>query len=333
MNAENCIPCFLTGLCLSIFLSVPTFAGNHSETSQTTADCSSIEDNTERLQCYDRIAGKESAGIEPDTKPSYFSRIWELDEKTRQKKYSFRLHRSTYVLPFTYNTSPNVDAIREADPNKDLKKPEVVFQMSFKIKLLQNIFGRDIDLWFGYTQRSFWQLYNFEDSSPFRETNYEPEFLLNFKTNYNIFGLKWRFVNFGFNHQSNGQSEPLSRSWNRIVANFGFEKEPFSFLLKTWYRIPESAEVDDNPEIRKYLGHGELWTYYFYKKHRFGLMLRDNFSFDANRGAVQAEWSFPTFFENLAGYVQYFHGYGENLLDYNHRINRIGIGFMVVDWN
>ncbi len=80
-------------------------------------------------------------------------------------------------------------------------------------------------------------------------------------------------------------------------------------------------------------GYGELWTYYFYKKHRFGLMLRDNLRFHNNRGAVQLEWSFPTVFQRIGGYVQYFAGYGENLLDYNHRVNRVGVGFIIIDWN
>ena len=117
-----------------------------------------------------------------------------------------------------------------------------------------------------------------------------------------------------------------------MVANFGFERGRFSLLLKTWYRIPESAKDDDNPNIEKYLGYGEIWAYYFLKKHRFGLMLRNNFSFHTNRGALQAEWSFPIY-EWVNGYVQYFVGYGESLLDYNHTVNRIGIGFIVADWN
>ena len=332
-----------TGLFLACFICFPVFAEEQSERTSAPAQCRHIKTETERLRCYDKIAElesmeTESAGTpegnaaEKEAEVSYFSRIWELDEKTQREKYTFRIHRPTYVLPFTYNGSPNVEPLREADPTKELKKPEVTFQMSFKVKLLQNIFGKNVDLWFGYTQRSFWQLYNFADSSPFRETNYEPELLLNFKTNYEILGLKLLFINFGLNHQSNGQTDPLSRSWNRAVLNLGFEREPVSILLKTWCRFPESAEEDDNPGITRYLGYGEIWAYYFYKKHRFGLMIRDSLRFEKNRGALQAEWSFPLFFKNVAGHVQYFNGYGESLLDYDHRTNRIGVGFIVVDW-
>ncbi|MDH4267665.1 MAG: phospholipase A, partial [Deltaproteobacteria bacterium] len=136
-------------------------------------------------------------------KGSFFSRLWELDEETRRDEYAIKPYRSNYVLPFTYNDSPNDAPIREADPNKKLKKPEVKFQLSLKVKLWQDIFGKEMDLWFGYTQQSFWQFYNFEDSSPFRESNYEPELLLNFRTHFSILGWKGRFINVGFNHQSN----------------------------------------------------------------------------------------------------------------------------------
>jgi phospholipase A1 len=334
----------LVGLWLVLVLSDMASAETDSEISQDMDECAKIEDNAERLKCYDNLAGQKSRNIEPakesaerapegkEEKASYFSRLWELDEGARREKYALKLHRSTYVLPFTYNVSPNVDAVREADPDKDLKKAEVTFQLSLKVKLWQDILRQKVDLWFAYTQRSFWQLYNFEDSSPFRETNYEPELLLNFRTDYRILGLNGRFINLGFNHQSNGQSKPLSRSWNRVVANFGFETGRFSFLLKGWYRIPESAEDDDNPKIERYLGYGEIWAYYFLKKHRLGLMLRNNFSFHKNRGALQAEWSFPLV-KWVSGYVQYFFGYGESLLDYNHSANRIGIGFILTDWN
>jgi phospholipase A1 len=315
-----------------------------SDTSRELAECAKIEDAGERLKCYDNLAGPKSKEVAPaeesvkkpqpeETKKfSYFSYLWELEPETRRGKYSISPHRSNYILPYTYNSSPNYDAVRAADPGEDLKHEEVVFQLSLKVKLWEDIFAQKADLWVGYTQRSFWQFYNFDDSSPFRETDYEPELLLNLRTDYRILGLRGRFINLGFNHQSNGQSEPLSRSWNRIVANAGFERGDFSLLLKGWYRIPESAADDDNPHMGDYLGYGEIWGYYFWKGNRFGVMLRNNLDYHDNRGAVQLEWSFPIF-ERVGGYLQYFNGYGESLMDYNHSVNRIGIGFILKDWD
>jgi len=336
-------PPWIGALSVLFFLAfVP--AEGFSDTPRDLAECAKIEDAGERLKCYDNLAGRKSEepapALESGEKPpsengkrfSYFSHLWELEPETRRGKYSLTPHNSNYILPYSYNSSPNYEAVRAADPEADLKYEEVTFQLSLKVKVWEDIFSQKADLWVAYTQRSFWQFYNFEDSSPFRETNYEPELLLNLRTDYRLLGLRGRFINVGFNHQSNGQSEPLSRSWNRIVANAGFERGNFSLLLKGWYRIPESVENDDNPNIEDYLGYGEVWGFYFWKGNRFGIMLRNNLHFHENHGAVQLEWSFPIV-KQVGGYLQYFNGYGESLLDYNHRVNRIGIGFILTDWN
>ncbi len=293
------------------------------------SDCFKIENDEKRLKCYDENTEYES---DKTVEASYLTKLWELDKDVPRGKYSFMPHRSNYILPFAYNNSPNKKPIQEASPDMDVQKNEVKFQISLKIKLWQDILGKEMDLWFGYTQKSFWQLYNFDDSAPFRETNYEPELLLNFRTNYQLLGLKSRVINLGFNHQSNGRSEPLSRSWNRIVGSMGFERGDFTLLLKAWYRIPESSKDDDNPDINDYMGPGEIWAYYLWNNNRFAVMLRNNFKTDRNKGAVQLEWSFPLF-EKINGYIQYFRGYGESLLDHDHDINRIGIGLILVDWN
>ncbi len=275
-----------------------------------------------------RLAAAPQAA-EAGTKASYFTELWQLDRAARASKPGITFHRSNAALVFSYNDRPNPAPLQAVDPAKTLVKPEVTFQISFKARLWRDLFGKDICLWAAYTQRSFWQLYNFDDSSPFRETNYEPEVLLNFGTRYRFLGFEGRFVQLGVNHQSNGQSEPLSRSWNRLVANIGIERGPLSLLVKGWWRVPDAD--DDNPGLTHYVGHGELWAYYFIKKHRLGVMLRDNLNFRENRGAVQVEWSFPMF-AMVAGYVQYFLGYGESLLDYDHRVHRVGVGFILSDW-
>ncbi len=264
-------------------------------------------------------------------KPSFFTDLWHLDKEQRVGRPWVTFHRTNYALVFSYNSSPNLAPWQALEPPKTLVKPEVTFQLSFKAKIWQDVFGKAMDLWVGYTQRSFWQLYNFEDSSPFRETDYEPEALLNLRTRFSLLGLKVRFLQIGVNHQSNGQSEPLSRSWNRLVANVGLERGDFSLLIKGWYRLPEDPEVDDNPGMYHYMGYGEIWGYYFVKRHRFAVMLRNNLNFNENKGAIQVEWSFPLFAQ-VAGYVQYYLGYGESLLDYDHKVNRIGVGFVLAEW-
>lgn len=297
------------------------------EDQRSVLDCSRIQDEEERLTCYDEIARRKS-----DKHDSYLSRLWELDEDKPRDQYAIMAHRSNYILPVAYNSSPNTGPFQEASTGEDIQETEVKFQISLKIKLWQDILSKDMDLWFGYTQQSFWQLYNFADSSPFRETNYEPELLLNVRTNFRFLGMNARAIHVGFSHQSNGRSKPFSRSWNRIVGNAGLEKDNFILLFKAWYPIPEREEKDDNPDIDDYMGYGELWGYYVWNGYRLGAMLRNNLTLNNNRGALHLEWSIPIT-KKVGVYVQYFNGYGESLLDYNHSVNRIAIGFILADWN
>jgi outer membrane phospholipase A len=245
------------------------------------------------------------------------------------------------------NVALNKEQLKIFLTRKTLNKKMIAYakelKKKFRIGIICNTpaewykrFEKDIgiDIWVAYTQLAFWQLYNSAFSSPFRDTNYEPEVLVNLRTDYKILGFDGRFLNIGYNHQSNGRSRPLSRSWNRIVANVGFEKDNFNLLLKTWYRLPEEDCNDDNPDITRYMGYGELWGTLYWKKQRFAVMLRNNLRSE-NLGAVQLDWSFPLplISDKFSIYVQYFNGYGESLLDYNTSVNRISAGFMLVDWN
>lgn len=312
-------------------------------------ECAAIEDEALRLQCYDELAGrskpKEIAPVQTASAPpqelheaSPLSDLWESGKSRSRSRFNIKMHRSNYIMPFTYNRSPNNEPVHDLDLDTEVHESEVAFQLSIKSKLWEGVLGKDMDLWVGYTQRSFWQLYD-TDSAPFRETNYEPELLLNLPMSMDLLGMTLRTVNLGINHQSNGRGEPLSRSWNRFVANFGFEKENvFSggdtlvLQLKSWCRIPESSSSDDNPDIEDYLGYGEIWGYYLWEGHRFGMMVRNNLDFSDNRGAFQVEWSYPLN-DRISWYFQCYTGYGESLLDYDHTVNRLGIGFILTDWN
>ncbi len=292
------------------------------------SECAAITDEGDRLACYDRLSGRAPG---PAEEPSRLSRLWELDNVSRRGKFAITPYRTSYILVYTYNETPNEGPVREAEPGATVQKQEVEFQISFKTKLWQDVLGRRVDLWAAYTQISFWQFYNFEGSAPFRETDYQPELLLNVRTDYGILGFRGRYVNVGFNHQSNGRSRPLSRSWNRVVANAGFERGGTVIVLGGWWRLPESEIEDDNPGIERFMGYGQVNIESVRGRHRIGISLRNNLRASGNKGAVQVDWSFPLI-RRVSGYVQYFNGYGESLLDYNASANRIGVGFALKEW-
>jgi phospholipase A1 len=176
-------------------------------------------------------------------------------------------------------------------------------------------------------------VYNSENSSPFRETNHEPEGWLQFNPQWELWGFTNTSNIFGIVHQSNGRGGELSRSWNRIYAGFIVERGNLALSFKPWYRIQENAEDDDNPDITDFLGHGEIRAVYKYKEHVFSVMSRNNLESGFENGALELSWSFPLFnYPYVKGYVQYFTGYGESLIDYNKYVNKIGIGLSLTDW-
>lgn len=246
-----------------------------------------------------------------------------------RNRFSLLPYKQNYILPLAYNNRPENDAYPPDEANID--RLELKFQLSFKIPLVKGVLKGHGNLFAGYTQQSFWQAYNGDESSPFRETNYEPELYLDFPVEASLFGLRSRFVTLGLSHQSNGRSEPLSRSWNRVYALVAFERGNFYCALRPWLRIPESHSDDDNPDIDDYLGHGEAYALYLHNEHRLGLMLRNNLRSE-NRVGVLLDWSFPIKGKKLHGYLQLFHGYGESLIDYNQLNNRVGLGIIVSNW-
>ncbi len=269
------------------------------------------------------------------------SERWETNDTLTNQKGLFRVmtYKPVYVLLANYTsdinkqpTSDNPDnVVKEPLP---LKNPELKFQISFKTKALHNIFGRKAggDLWVGYTQTSRWQLYNPDISRPFRETNYEPEIMLVVPTRYQIFGLNGVFAGIGFNHQSNGRSNPLSRSWNRVILQFGWETKDLSIILRPWWRLQETAIEDNNPGIENYVGRGDLTMAYEKGRLDLSIIARHSLKFgENNRGSVEFDYGFKVY-DYLKLHLQIFHGYGESLIDYNHKQTTLGLGLSLIEW-
>lgn len=282
-----------------------------------------------RASCAERLAGEEDA---PEAMLE--SRV-KQEERISDWPFAIIPHKPNYFLPVTFNSQTHGDAFSSADGEVD--NVEIKFQLSFKFPLWRDLFDGRADLYAAYTNLSFWQAYNKPLSSPFREINHEPEVFLDIANDWRVLGLKNSHVIVGAVHQSNGRSGTVSRSWNRVYLEMLFERGGFALGLKGWYRLPEHEKAylldtsgDDNPDIDRYMGYGEMEAAYKWENQVVAVMLRNNLRADGNKGAVQLDWTFPLS-DRLKGYVQYFNGYGESLIDYNASVNRLGAGILLTD--
>ena len=229
------------------------------------------------------------------------------------KNFNLYPYKKNYFLPITY----------DSNKKDDRKKFETKFQFSIQKPIVHNFLGLNETISFGYTQKSFWQ--TTKDSAPFRETNYMPEIFLKAPVVHNYLkGYKVSFI-----HESNGRDEQNSRSWNRIYLQSYLQFDELFVIPKVWSRIPEDKKNDDNPNIEDYYGYGDLKLVYPYKKHLFELTLKNNLKFDEdNKTSAKFDYTFPLTNSNqdTFGYLQIFHGYGDSLIDYDKKINRIGFG-------
>lgn len=268
------------------------------------------------------------------------SQLYDLDENNESGILSLREHNPMYILPAWYNSSPNYKphsstrGETNAEKFTDQKRMETKMQISFKTKIMEDLFKTRADVWFGYTQKSDWQVWSQgRKSAPFRNSDYMPELLITQPVKADLpFGGKLRVLGAGVTHQSNGQSRPESRSWNRIYGMAGMEWGNLTVVPRIWMRAFDmSGEKDDNPDIMDYMGYGDLKLQYrFNDQQTLGTTLRYNPK--TGKGSVEAGYAFPVK-GKLKAYVRGFHGYGESLIDYNHKQSGIGIGVMFNDWD
>lgn len=321
------------------------------------ADCHGIADATARLACYDRITGRDARGTMPaetaarptpdaaineqvaqaraasaaPAKPSMIETAWGFDPDS--PRYDIRFYNPNYLLAARYtdnvNKAPYEQLAAATGEAIDLDKTEAKFQLSFKARLWTTD-DRRFGVWAAYTQQNQWQVYNDNLSRPFRETNYMPELFVSYGPKLDLGGgFRWSVLNAGYNHQSNGRTDQLSRSWDRLYAEAGVENGNLAIFGKLWWRIPEKDEEDDNPDITDYYGHGALSALYRWRGHSFLATARGNVS--TGKGAFEFGWTSPPILGPLRGYVQVFTGYGESLIDYNWKQTTIGAGVALSD--
>jgi phospholipase A1 len=333
----------------------------------TLAQCALIGAASDRLLCYDNLAGRAPAPTVPAAEQpapgeaasppslltqsgaplppaparattassSLLSRFWELEPADQRGVFNFVGYQPNYVLPLHVTSRVNraPGSPTQATVNApDNRREEAKFQLSVRTKLLQDVGFPGGDLWGAFTTQTMWQVYNHADSRPFRNTDYQPELIYVVPTAQPYralpFGWQWRYTQLGLAHQSNGQSDPLSRSWNRVYLGAGFERGNWTFTTKFNQRLSESEEADNNPDLLAYRGKAEFTLGWASGLHTASLLHRSTLR-GGNRGASSFEWTYPVYREQPNGlrwYVQLFSGYGETLSDYNFRQTSLGAG-------
>ena len=281
----------------------------------------------------------ETVGVSKNDIEKYtpLSLAYDLDQNSESGTWSARPYRPMYVLPLFLNAKPNrnpstpTQEVEPFTPN-EMRVPELKLQVSVKTKVAEDLFNTSADMWFGYTQQSHWQVYNSDNSRPFRATDYQPEIFLTQPVKADLpFGGRLRMLGAGAMHHSNGQDDPLSRSWNRVYLMGGAEWGKFSIVPRLWARVKtESSDEDDNPDIEDFWGIGDVkFLYDFENRQSVSGTLRYNPK--TEKGSAQVDYIYPLA-DNVNGYVQLFHGYGESIIDYNHKNTAIGVGIMLNDW-
>ena len=299
--------------------------------------------NKEATLVFDTPEGQAEPSQElADAAAAYtpLSQMYDLDANDPHGILTVREHNPMYLMPVWYNSSPNyapsspTRGVALQERFSDQKRIETKMQVSFKSKIAEDLFKSRADLWFGYTQKSDWQIYNQgRRSAPFRNTDYEPEIFITQPVKAQLpWGGRLRMLGVGFAHQSNGQSRPESRSWNKVYAMAGMEWGKLTVIPRVWMRLFDSSGKDnDNPDLTKYLGYGDVKLQYrLNDKHNFSTTLRYNSK--SGYGAAEAAYTFPIK-GKLQGVVRGFHGYGESLIDYNHKQSGIGFGLMFNGWD
>ena len=326
---------------------------------ESATQCATLADDRARLACYDalfRAAPSPPPAAPPAAPPAPLSsgagltcrdeaadetaatspmaELWELNCTRKRGTFLVRTFLPNYVLPLhltSYiNRSPSSPSHAAATPYPNAHHVEAKLQISLRAKVAEGLLLPDADLWFAYTQHSFWQVWNGADSRPFRNTDYQPEAIYVVPIHPRLGtlpgGWRWRMLQLGVAHQSNGQSDPLSRSWNRLYAGAGFERDEVGVQVSVLHRLGEPGG-DDNPDLTTYIGGAEVVA--SWQPGPATAVLTWRTGHPIRRGFVQLDWIFPVRSVQPLGlrwYAQVFSGYGETLLDYNVRQTSIGLG-------
>ena len=204
--------------------------------------------------------------------------------------------------------------------------------------LTQNDPARRIRCGSATRQQSTWQLFNGDISRPFRTTDHEPELMYVYPTDVQLpGGWRWRYAGLGLVHQSNGQSLPYSRSWNRVYLMGGMELDDRFTVTGAHLAAParerrRRTTTRTSPTTSAAPSSRGRWN--FNRDNTLGITVRNNLR-ASGTGSIRLEWLKAigdATKSNLRFHTQLFHGYGDTLVDYNRKRTVLSIGLSLVDF-
>lgn len=229
----------------------------------------------------------------------------------------FEMYQDNYILPYYYTVNPYYSVYNSLQDNTTIKNDEFKMNLSF----LSSIYKWDkLSIIGTYSVKLFWQLYT--QRPWFRSTDYNPQLFLSYEL---LNGFKF---DVGIDHESNGRGDDLERSWNRIYPKFNYKDSNFLFEFMPWIPLKNEAVEYQNDKIEDYLGYERITLGYkiSYFETKISIQNVENIS------KIQINFSEAIKFSNkYAIYFQYFYGYGQSLLEYNHFTQGVGIGIKFLE--
>ena len=227
----------------------------------------------------------------------------------------FTLYKDNYFI-----TGTSIGPQTPSRTNSDVK-----FQVSIAQRLTKSTLPFNTDLFLFYSQKCMWNIY--EESLPMRDLNFNPGIGLA----KHLF-VKNRYigkVTLLVEHESNGRDGVDSHSWNKISLACNIFIDP-NFMIhgKVWIPIIDGM---NNKDILDYSGIYQTGMTYTTPNKRFGfgltLIKRRGWRLSYN---TIWEFNYRVFKkDNQFLFVQYYNGYGENLLDYNKFHSRLRVGLVI----
>lgn len=253
-----------------------------------------------------------------------------VEKKKTANFFNINFYKQNYLLPFYYTGAPYNQVYIGQTPNGELlNHEEIKYQISVKLPIWKDILHLPTTLYLAYSQLSYWQAYNTEQF--FRSTDYEPELFLSNSINYKMpHDILINFVNIGLDHQSNGFGNSLERSWNRAYLNLIASRGSIMVSVKPWYVFHDNTYEKFNPDMTDYLGYVELLAAY---KNEYVTVSASTYGYNLHNNHPSAVLSISApITPAISVFLQVFSGYGQSLIEYNHRTNSAGVGFAFSNW-